>query len=128
MASIRMPDQIHPPHRGTRRQHRRRGAPWSRRSRQDERLETDEQEVYALIVVDLSHVVVGSDVRGSCRKVTEKGFEIGGLGAVVRVDTDDADSIAPTTAMSTPCYARGSGQLSGRVGWFRTGAGEDWCN
>ena len=71
---------------------------WHRRSRRDERLETDEQQVSALIIVDLCHVVVGGNdiTRPRLPLVAEKSLEIefGGLAAVVRVDTDDAGGIA----------------------------------
>jgi len=65
---------------------------WHRRSWRNERLETDEQQVPAPIIVDPCHVVVGgNDIAGPrLPLVTEKRFqiEIGDVNTVLRVDTN----------------------------------------
>src|SRR5712671_2936733 len=69
-----------------------------RRSRRDERLETDQEQVAALRAPDLCHVIVGGDdiADPHLPRGTEKTpkIEFGGLAAILRVDPDNAGGIA----------------------------------
>jgi hypothetical protein len=69
-----------------------------RRSRRDERLETDQQQVAALRIADLCHVIVGgydiTDPHLPCSTEKTPEIEFGRLAAILRVDPDNAGGVA----------------------------------